>query len=280
MSTQIKRMVFDFLARDYKTISPIVQILSDGKYPPLEKKKEFIQRWYLSLQGEDNPIISRTTGSQDTTTKQLIYRYDWAFGITVTEGFYWDWMKELVDESALAVHIILEPVRNAPEAVPISAMLSTLHPSRNTKSIWELALQKTPKTAADMVKIGASSLPLLDYVASGLMFGSNVLESYTENQKNWFLYQFFDERRNCPVVEWRINKRVLTEYGPLLRGTLFLVFYGSIKSDKSRIRVLLRPQIRFCAKSDIAFIAPTNKLGEDEQVFIEVEAKEGKENTA
>lgn len=284
MSTQIKRMVFDFLARDYKTSNPTWELISNGNYPPFVKNKQFIQRWYLSLQGEDNPTISRTIGSQDTKTEQLIYRYDWAFGIAVIEGFYWDWMEEIVDESALAVHLILEPIENAPEAVPISATLSTLHPSRNTKSLWELAFQNIPKTAANMSEIAASTLPArtaaLDYVSSGLMLTSNILESYTNNKKNWFLYQFLDERLKCPVVEWRINKRVLIEYGPLLRGTLFLAFYGSIQSDTKPVRVQLRPQIHYCTESDITFITPTNKLDKDKQVFIEVKAKEGKKDTA
>lgn len=226
MAIRIKRKIFDFLAKDYMTTSPHVQILPEGfdtstiQAQP-EDKRNFIQRWYLSLQGDDNPMVSRTTFSQEGKAEQRIYRYDWAFGITVIEGFWWDWMSELCDESSLAVHIILEPIGDAPEAVPIFATLSALHPSRNTKSIWELTWPKIPKTAADMAKIGALALPPLDYLSTGLMLTSNILDSYTENQKNWFLYQFFDENLKSPTVEWRINKKVLREYGPLLRGTLF-----------------------------------------------------------
>jgi len=275
MSTQIKRTVFDFLAINYTTTSPSVRVLKEGNYPTPKKGNEFIQRWYLSLQGENNPLVSRTTGSQDSTTEQqMVYRYDWAFGITLIEGFYWDWMKELSDESSLAVHIMLEPVGNAPEAVPISAVLSTLHPSRNTKSVWDLAWPKIPKAASDMAKLGVPALPFLNYVSNGLMLGSNILESYTENQKNWFLYQFLDERRKCPTVEWRINKKVLVEYGPLLRGTLFLAFYGAPESTAGgSVKVSLRPQIRYCAESDICFVIPTDGLDETQQVFIEVSPK-------
>ena len=279
MSIKIKRADFDFLAKDYKTDNPDIQILklfseenSEENYPSYDKEKDFIQRWHLSIQGEENPTISRTTGSLDTTTDTWIYRCDWAFGITLIEGFYWDWMKALRKESALAVHIILKPEKYAPEAIPISATLSTLHPSRNTKSKLDFAIQSM-KTAADVGKISASTLPPLDYVSSGLMLGSNLLESQTKKQKNWFLYQFFDEKLKCPVVEWRISQEVLKEYGPLLRGTLFLAFYGSIKSGHNLVRVQLRPQIGYYAKSDITFITPTNKLDKDKQVFIDVIAK-------
>ena len=286
-------MYLDFVARDYTTTSPAVQIVSGSpessigqshmKYTPWEKGKAFTLRCYLSLQGEDNPVApSRRTSSPETPatgTEQMTYRYEWAFGITLIEGFYWDWMKELPDEGALAIHLVLKPnpLEDGPEAIPIAAILSTLHPSRNTKSIWEQALPMVPKTAAEMAKTGASAFPLLNYLSSGLMLGSNVLASYTDNQKNWFLYQFFDEKQKCPVVEWRISKKVLVEYGPLIRGTLFLAFHNSVKSKPGTVRILLRPQIRYCQKDEISYIIPTQGMGPDNQVFIDVHPTEGKE---
>lgn len=183
-------------------------------------------------------------------------------------------MGELRDESSLAIHIALEPIEDAPEAIPISATLSALHPSRNTRSLWDLTWPKLPKTAADLAKIGTPAVPFLDYVSSGLMLASNVLDSYTEDQKNWFLYQFFDEKLKCPTVEWRINKKVLREYGPLLRGSLFLSYNGSTESTPGCLRVLLRPQIRYCEKSDINFIIPTDVIEKSQQVFIEVTPKD------
>jgi len=285
MATVIKRRVFDFIAKDYGTTSPHVEILPDSfdtfdiQAQP-EYKENFIQRWHLSLQGEANPVVSRTTVSQEVATDQLIYRYDWAFGITLIEGFYWDWMGGLCEESSLAVHVVLEPIEDAPEAVPISATLSTLHPSRNTKSNWELIWPKIPKTAADMAKTGAPAFPFLNYVSSGLTLASNVLESATENQKNWFLYQFLDERLKSPTVEWRINRKVLREYGPLLRGALFLSFYGSTQTTPGAVRLLLRPQVRYCPKDDITFVIPTNALGKDQQVCFEVKPQDRKEPPA
>jgi hypothetical protein len=285
MATQIKKKVFDFLVKDYKTTSRHVEILSEEPNPKIIKaqpddKSNFIQRWYLSLQGEDNPFFSSTTISQESATEQHIYRYDWAFGIAVIKGYWWDWMEELSDESSLAIHVVLEPIEDAPEAIPISATLSALHPSRNTKSIWELTWPKIPKAAAEMTKIAIPAFPPLNYVSSGLMLTSNILDSYTENQKNWFLYQFLDERLKCPTVEWRINRKVLNEYGPLLRGTLFIAFHGSTESSPGRVRVLLRPEIRYCPKSDLDFIIPTDKLEKEQQVFIEVKPKDVKEPQA
>lgn len=159
MGTQIKRKVFDFFAADHTTEHPDVQVLytdpapvPDRALPPYAslKKGDCVQRWHLSLRGEDNPMVSSTRTSPEADADQAIYRYDWTFGITVIEGLYWDWQEGLCDDSVLAVHIALEPLGDAPEAVPIGATLSTLRPSRNTRSHWETALPKIGKAAADV----------------------------------------------------------------------------------------------------------------------------------
>jgi hypothetical protein len=282
MATVIKRRVFDFFVKDYATTSSLLGILPDNlKALNLQAqphyKGNFIQRWQLSLQGETSPIVSRTTVSQKNATGQAIYRYDWAFGMTLIKGFYWDWMEEIC---SVAVHVVLEPIDEAPAAVPISATLSALHPSRNTKGKLEIALPKIPQVAAKVAKIGGHVFHFLNDVSSGLMLASNVLESVTGNEKNWFLYQFLDEGLKSPTVEWRINKTVLTEYGPLLRGTLFLAFFGSSQTTPGAVRLLLRPQVRYCQHDDISFTIPTDALGKDHQVFIEVKPQDRKEPPA
>ena len=296
MAIQVKRMYLDFVARNYTTNYPEFEVISGshksstGQTPAgcasWDKERAFTLRCYLSLQGEDGPVASSKGPSSseipETGTERAAYRYDWAFGITLIEGFYWDWRKELPDDGALAIHIFLkpEPFEGGPEAIPVAAILSTLHPSKNTKSLWEQTLPMVPKTAAEIAKTGAPALPLLNYLSSGLMFGSNLLASHTDNRKNWFLYQFLDEKLQCPVVEWRIAKKVLIEYGPLIRGTLFLAFQNPAKSKDSAVRILLRPQIRYCKTDDICYIIPTQKLSAEDQVFIDVCPREGKEPSA
>jgi len=274
MTVQSKRQVIDFLAEDHQTNNPKVRILQD--WPAAAKNlagggTRCIMRWYVSLQGENAPLVSPLAALQDAPAPPSIYRYDWAFGIAPLEGFYWDWQKELCEESALAIHLVLEPEGDAPEAIPISATLSVLHPSRNTKSFWELAWPKIPRAAADLAKTLEAVLPPAKLLEGGLTLASNVLESQVENKKNWFLYQFLDEKRKCPTVEWRIHKDVLQEYGPLLRGSLFLAFHGAPGPETGKLRILLRPQIKYYPKDDICFIIPTDALTDAQQVAIEVQ---------
>ena len=269
MTTRIRRETFDFVATDYRTASPKIEILGEGhNLAAIEAQPEytdsFVQRWYLSLQGEDAPLFSDAAQPD----RPHIYRYDWAFGISLTASHRWDWMAELCESSALAIHIALVPVGVSAEAVPIRATLGALHPSRHTGGDWDWA--KLSRLASDATRIGAKACPPLDCVSDALTLTSNLLEQDSDGRNNWFLYQFFDENLKCPAVEWRIDKEVLKACGPLLRGSLFLAFHGSEESCPGRVRLMLRPQIRYCEQGDINFLAPTARLAQGRQVCIDV----------
>lgn len=291
MAVQGKRAYLDLVARNYRSKRPDFEVISGSHAPSTEKPpviwkkdQEFTLRCYLSLQGEDRPVASpmRLPSTEGATGMgQKIYRYDWAFGITLIEGYYWNWREELPDDGALAIHLVLKPVPfdDCPEPIPIAATLSTMHPSRNTKSMWEQMLPMLPKTAAEMAKIGAPALPLLNYVSSGLTLGSSLLASRTDHETNWYLYQFLDEKLMCPVVEWRISKKVLIEYGPLIRGTLFLAFQAPGGSEASAVQILLRPQIRYSNEDDLAYIIPTKGMADDKQVYLDVRPIKGKKGS-
>lgn len=276
MALRTQRRVLDFRVADFRSAHPSVELLSDANWQDrltkereAKKKKdkdpECVLRWYCSLQGEESPV----TGS-DPSAREVVYRYDWAFGITVVRGFWWDWQADLRNESTIAVQIMLEPGDGAPEPLPVSATLSGLLPSRNTQSFWEQLTTKLPSTAADVAKAGEWAIPHLGMVSSPLVLASSVLESQTAGKKNWFLYQFLDEDRNCPCVEWRITKNALAEYGPLLRGSLFLMFPSGNASDRSQVRLTLRPLIGYFKDDEICYVDPTKKLASAEQISFEV----------
>lgn len=274
MATSIRKSVLTVFAENYKSAEHEVSVLPPGtdysniqaqpKYP-----HNFIQQWYLSLQGEVSPSLSETQVSSDGQGKIQIYRYDWAFGVTLIRGFWWDWMADLAGEDALAVHLVLEPSSQV-DAVPIAGTLNALRPSRNTQSVWEQVWQALPKAAADAAKAGASAVPALDYVAAGLVAASNIVDSQTAKEKNWFLYQFVDEYRHCPTVEWRINRKVFKEYGPLIRGALFVAFYGA---PGAHLTMSLRPQVRYSRARDLDFLVPTAALKDEQQVRLTIEPR-------
>jgi hypothetical protein len=197
MSTDFKCAQFDFLALDYQTKRPKLKVLKKrgeelkgalpGSYGKVDEEKGFILRWHMSILGECAPVISPTTGSNSAAESPIVYRYDWAFGITCVEGYYWDWQAALCAESALVIQVVLQPLGDKVEAVPVSALLSALHPSRNTKGFFETMGPKMAKAAGEMADTGAATLPFLKYASTALMFGSNVLESRTNDQRNWFL---------------------------------------------------------------------------------------------
>jgi hypothetical protein len=283
MGTIVKRSVIDFRAKNYAQRNRTVEILDSIPVSGNEDKAvddqrtdkdQFIQRWYLSLQGEDTPMVCCVPNRYAPAKEPIIYRYDWTFGIAIIKGHWWDWQKELPDESAIAIHIVLHQNAGAPEAVPISGVMTGLLPSRDTTSWLEVIATEARKSAGQMIKSGDGfgSYPLAMAGQQLLSVASNSILSQVgkRGERNWFFYQFVDEQYMCPVVEYRINKRVLQEFGPLLRGTLFLTFYGGGPSS-GKIRLSLRPQIRYGTKSDIEFIVPTEQLKDDsKRVFLDL----------
>lgn len=280
MAIQVKRLHLDFVARDYASELHQVQILSQNGDPGSDtacyerhvKGAVCTLRCYFSLQGEDAPVAANRPPIEGAagTEHRGPYRYDWSFGMSLVKDFYWDWMKELPKEGALAIHMVLEPCpfETGPEPIPIAATLSTLSPSRNTKGPLDEVVPMIPKVAAETAKVGAAAVPFLNFLTPALAAGSNLLASQTGSQKNWFLYQFLDERAKCPVVEWRISKRVLVEYGPLIRGALFLTF--SPNSRPGTVRMQLRPQIRYNLEDELSYVVPTNWLKAQNPMFIDI----------
>jgi hypothetical protein len=283
MPVRVRREVLDFIAQDYLTKTPKVKLCLEGDIASRTQERlntECILRWYVSLQGEDRPRLSQLALGQDGTMDQHLYRYDWSFGVTLLEGFYWDWQGELRKEGALAIHVVLQPLGETPEAVPVSATVSALSPSRNSKGFWELAWPKVPAAAAELAKAGETVVPALKYIQGGLALTSNVLASQAAQEKNWFLYQFLDEKRKAPTVEWRINRVVLKEYGPLLRGSLWLAFYGAPGSKPGAVRVMLRPQMGYCEEDHLCFIVPTAMAPDGHGLYIDVSPRNAESDSA
>lgn len=292
MAVQTRRRIVEFSVQDYTSSHPILTKLDDR--PAHEKPANAVKyvkdksctlRCYMSLQGEDSPLAAapQRRASEDAPSartpanrtqlsdSETVCRYDWAFGIGLVENYYWDWRSELPQEGAVAVHLVLQPenMEDGPEPIPTGAVLSVLQPSRNTRSIWEQVIPAS-KAGAALAHTGSASVPSLELLATGLNVGSDLLASYTDKQKNWFLYQFIDQDLRCPVIEWRINRQVFFEYGPIIRGTAFLAFRRSPAVATGALRVLLRPQIRFHAKDELKYIVPTSLLEPQQQTFLDV----------
>jgi hypothetical protein len=281
MAIRTQRRVLDFRVENYRSDKPKVELLDDEDWQErleaerAKKKKkkedddpECVFRWYCSLQGEEHPVTA-----SDPSAREAVYRYDWAFGITVLRGFWWDWQAELRAESTIAVQLLIEPREDPPEPLPVSATLSGLLPSRNTRSFWEQLTTKLPGAAADVAKAGEWAIPHLGMVSSPLVLASTVLESQSAGKKNWFMYQFLDEDRNCPCVEWRITKNALKEYGPLLRGSLFLLFPSGGANEQAHVRLTLRPLIGYYEADEICYIDPSREFSDAQQLSLDIAAR-------
>ena|SRR5579862_7984770 len=129
------------------------------------------------------------------------------------------------------------------------------------------AFDRIPQGIIEFVKSGAKTAEEWHpgIITKTFSVLSNSLDAQADgNEHNWFIYQFVDPDSHSCAVEWRIYKKVLQQYGPLLRGSLILAFHGKQnKEEQKGIRLLLRPQLGFIPKDELLRVTPTENLLKD-----------------
>jgi hypothetical protein len=233
-----------------------------------------VLRWYLGLMGETSPVVSPLSVDIAGDKDYRVYRYDWVFGVALPNlsgtnrgELWWDWQKRLADATSVSVQMILSPAAGMGYTC-VAAKLNVLPPSRDTKTWW----QKNRGDVYEVVKAGTRTAEeiypgTITKVVASL---SNSLDAQTKwRTTNWFIYQFLDSTTQACAVEWRITKKILNQYGPLLRGSLILAFHGGADERKG-IRLELRPQLGFNPHDELSRVSPTFKLEQDQQVKLDI----------
>jgi hypothetical protein len=215
--------------------------VDEGRY----KKAGTVVRLHVCLMGETRPALSPLSVDVATDRDYCVYRYDWVFGIRgLTE---WDWKSKLRDE-ALVVQLTMRLGAPNIGCTCVAAKLNVLPPSRDT-STWA---ERNPDTVVGLTKgaadltaaaVGSPVVGIVTKVAAAL---SNSLASRGKRKTNWYLYQYVDGVDQA--VEWHVRRRVLDEYGPLLRGSLMLAFHGGAQDGSlgaGGILLRVRPLMAF-----------------------------------
>jgi len=238
------------------------------------KQHARILRWYFGLMGDTSPRLSPLSVDVAGDKAYRVYRYDWVFGVSLPPPgeFWWDWQKALRKGTSIAVQLIILPGDSGLGYTCVATNLNVLPPSRNTETWW----QRYRSGIIEAVKTGAQTAEELypGKITKAFSALSNSLAAQGKwRTTNWFIYQFLDSTTQGCAVEWLINKKVMQQYGPLLRGSLVLAFHGKPenKEKASRgIRLVLRPQLGFSRRDELSRVTPTSGLKPDEQVKLDV----------
>lgn len=258
MSTQILEHCFDFQMTGFDGDRPrVAPYLPGGDAEALT--------CFTSLLGEARPKTSPMLPGLGEDQDLLLYRYDWIFGLSCvnTPDRWWDWQQALRKDSAMCVQFILSTAGTGYAYTEVSGLLHALLPSRNTKSFLEIHSKSIADTLTGVAGATKSVLPVgIGAVLKASAAMSNLVSSGEGEGKNWYLYRFLDMEHRAAAVEWRINKTVLEQYGPLLRGSLTLAFHGSGGADRP-ISLQMRPMLGFYEDDAICFVRPAEILGDD-----------------
>lgn len=264
MNVQIRQKTVDVLVAQNGLTADVVNTndYSNGKYFKL----------HYSLMGEVTPVLSPLSLEYAFDGETTAYRYDWVVGISAIEPWTFDWRRDLNDQRALCVQLLIDCGGSGLSFTEISATLLGLQPSETSTSWLERHFDKIGDSLtaiSDIAKpINSTAFSLLK--VSAVM--SNFVQAGSHDKKNWFLYRFFDETEQCSAVEWNIHKPVIQQFGPLLRGSIILTFHGTA-GGSSPIRMLLRPNLALAKTPFLQYIPPYTQLESDNPVILEITPK-------
>jgi hypothetical protein len=284
MSIEIKQKTVDlvFEIDEHGKLRGNVDQGNLKKYKPGEKltdeEKEKAKtvkalRLHFSLMGETSPQLSPLAADFATSDKTTLYRYDWMVGATPFYPYYnpWDWFNAIGDERAMIVQLLIDTGKSGCGTSESNAFLLGLLPSKDTTSNVDPML---PKLGETFEKASAFVSPLSITAGAILKFGSVISSLVVSDEKdktpykNWFLYRFLDQTRECCAVEWNVSRNVLHQYGSVLRGSILLAFHGTPKPDVP-IKLLLRPRLNF-TNNTLDYDPPEEQLEDKDRVELEI----------
>ena len=229
--------------------------------------------------GDTSPAISPLSVDVAGDKDYHVYRYDWVFGVALPNicgpnpgELWWNWKKALGKATSVAVQMIILPGDSGMGYTCVATNLNVLPPSRDTETWW----QKNKGGVIDVVKAGAKTAQEVypGMITKTFAALSNSLDARGKWRKtNWFIYQFLDSTTQGCAVEWRINREILNQYGPLLRGSLVLAFHGGENGgtrDQKGVCLELRPQLGFNRRDELSRVTPTSKLAQDQRVTLKI----------
>lgn len=231
-------------------------------------------KFYTSIIGENTPYL-REFDSNYIGDIKMSYRYDWLFGIscipeTNKAKLHWDWKNKLRNSNSIKIQLLFE-LNNDTNLFfhIISANLLCLNPSKDTSPWYEKSRDSISNSLNSIANITK------DYskIASDVFNVANTLTNFIpsdDNDKNWYLYKFLDQEKNCFAIEWHINKKVIEQFGPMLQGSIVTNFYGT-QDKNQKLKLKIRPFISFTEKYDLCYLSPYESLKYDQ--FIEIEPK-------
>ncbi|MGB5158118.1 hypothetical protein [Desulfobacterium sp. N47] len=279
MALQVKHSQLDIKINDFDSDSRVCMKINPNSEEIIEFNKKHKTRYLkisTSLIGEDSPFLSDFSANF-ADKNQSLYRYDWIFGLSClpVEGknTFWDWKAALRDNNSLKIQFLFDLNKSNLCANDLSAHLLCLYPSKDISSWFD----KHSKSISSGLDSLAETTEDYSKTASDVFRISNILTNFIssdDNGKNWYLYRFLDQNSGALGLEWHITKKVIDQFGPLLRGSLIVSFHGQTNKDQKNdtIKLAVRPELGFNEQDDMCYVSPHYNIKEEQ--FIDIKPKQ------
>ncbi len=250
MGIQIVKKFSNLEFVNHKTQKPTSRFVSPNSAKPGDGHLLLL---YVSL------MAPRTVPLINYQTKELkpdqVCKLDWHFGIcNHPKDWDFDWLQELRPERSLAVQVVIE-IPNKVEFTEVYSDMMGLQPLNQT-------MERKPDFIQVAANVGAAISPS--------KFFSTMLENLgTEREKTkvaheafllsrrFMMYRYVDNtgRRG---IEWLLTKDMISEWGSLLRGSVYIAFFGTNQGEMDvapqHAKITLVTRLGFLEKDLLCYI--------------------------
>ena len=177
---------------------------------------------YVSLMAPKTvPLIQLQT---EELKAEQVCKFDWHFGIcNHPNDWNFDWLKELRSVRSLAVQLVIEVPKEI-EFTEVYSDMMGLQPLNQT-------LERKPDFLQVATNVGVAIAPNRGLATLLESLGTEREKTKMANDaymlaRRFMMYRYVDNtgRRG---IEWLLTKDMVSEWGSLLRGSVYIAFYGT-----------------------------------------------------
>ena len=249
MSIQIVKKFPSLELVNHKTRNPTSRFVTPESTKP---DKGHLLRLYISLMAPKTvPVIHAQTKE---LKPEQVCKFDWHFGIcNHPNDWSFDWLEELRAERSLAVQVVIE-IPDEIEFTEVYSDMMGLQPLNQT-------LQRKPDFIQVAADVGAAVAPTKLFAAMLESLGTEREKIKLSNEayrlaRRFMMYRYVDNtgRRG---IEWLLTKDLISEWGSLLRGSVYIAFYGTGYRDEKEHQVGLEvppPHAKITLSARLGFL--------------------------
>lgn len=247
MNMQVVKKFTSLALKDYKKRKSTFEFVTEHSTKPNDGN--LLCLYTSVITSKAVPLIQLPIPIKELKPEQMC-KIDWHFGIcNHPKDDSFDWLKELRRKRSLAIQLIIEIPKNI-EFIEIYSDMMGLQPLNQILDSKPDFLNVATNVAVNIppIKVFAELLKSLKIEIEKIV----VAEKLSRRLHQFLMYRFINDK-GMRGIEWSISKEIISEWGSLLRGSVYIAFYGTT-SRSEQAKISLCPRLGFYPNDPLIYI--------------------------